>query len=60
VSTTAPASAGSEAFELTYLYDDPDDPAEVTLLPAGAEPERFLTEWLTADTTTAVSLDEMR
>ena len=47
-------------FELTCLHDDPDDPSEVTIVPAGSEPERYLTEWITADTATAVSVAEMR
>ena len=47
-------------FELTCLQDDPEDPSEVTIVPAGSAPERYLTEWITADTATAVSVDEMR
>ena len=47
-------------FELTCLHDDPENPSEVTIVPAGSSPERYLTEWVTADTATAVSLDEMR
>jgi len=46
--------------DLTHLYDDPDDPSEVTIVPAGSSPERYLTEWVTADASTAVSLAEMR
>jgi len=46
--------------DLTHLYDDPDDPSEVTVVPAGSEPERYLTEWVTADAATVVSLAEMR
>ncbi len=47
-------------FELTCLHDDPSDPSEVTIVPAGSAPERYLTEWITADTATAVSVAEMR
>ncbi|MFB6169500.1 MAG: hypothetical protein ABEJ43_11745 [Haloferacaceae archaeon] len=47
-------------FELTCLYDDPENPSEVTVVPAGSSPERYLTEWVTADTATAVSLAETR
>lgn len=46
--------------DLTHLYDDPDDPSEVTIVPAGSPPERYLTEWVTTDAATAVSLAEMR
>lgn len=57
-----PPAALSEppVFELTCLHDDPNDPSEVTIVPAGSAPERYLTEWITADTATAVSVAEMR
>lgn len=52
------------AFDLTILYDDPEDPSEVTLVPgdsdSDSDPARFLTEWITADTETAVPLSETR
>ncbi len=54
-----PASQDTQA-DLTCLFDDPDDPSEVTLIPVGSSPERYLTEWVTADMAAAVSLDEMR
>lgn len=61
---SAPASSagtplGEEpAFELECLFDDVDDPTEVTVFfPRGA---RTVTEWITADVETAVSVAEMR
>jgi hypothetical protein len=59
VSTEQPPRDGADA-DLTHLYDDPDDPSEVTIVPAGSPPERYLTEWVTADTAAVVSLVEMR
>lgn len=45
-------------FELACLFDDLDDPTEVTIFyPRGA---RTVTEWITADVATSVSLDEVR
>lgn len=44
-------------FGLRCLYDDEDDPAEVTLFPGD---ERSTTEWLTADVDTAVAVEEVR
>lgn len=44
-------------FGLSCLYDDDDDPAEVTVFPGE---EISTTEWLTADLESAVSLDEVR
>lgn len=55
-----PAARPGPTADLTCLLDDPDDPTEVTLVPVGSPPERYLTEWVTADTATAVTLDEMR
>jgi hypothetical protein len=56
-----PASlADLPTFDLTCLHDDPENPSEVTIVPTGSSPERYLTEWITADTGTAVSLGEMR
>ena len=56
-----PPTAGQDPGpDLTCLFDDPDDPSEVTLVPVGSPPERYLTEWVTADTAAAVPLDEMR
>jgi hypothetical protein len=44
-------------FELSCLYDDDDDPSEVTVFPGK---ETSTTEWVTADVDSAVSLDEVR
>jgi hypothetical protein len=45
-------------FELECLYDDTEDPSSVTIFyPRG---ERTVSEWVTADTGTAVSLDDLR
>ncbi|GAB7012589.1 DUF7511 domain-containing protein [Halolamina salina] len=44
-------------FGLSCLYDDDDDPSEVTLFPGE---EMSTTEWVTADVDSAVSLDELR
>ena len=44
-------------FGLSCLYDDDDDPSEVTLFPGT---EMSTTEWVTADLDSAVSLDEIR
>lgn len=54
------ALADLPTFDLTCLHDDPDDPSEVTIVPAESAPERYLTEWITADTGTAVPVSEMR
>lgn len=43
-------------YELDCLYDDSDDPGEVTIFfPSG---RRTATEWVTADVETAVSIDD--
>jgi hypothetical protein len=45
-------------FELECLFDDTTDPTSVTIFyPRG---ERTVSEWVTADTGTAVSLDDLR
>lgn len=44
-------------FGLSCLYDDEDDPAEVTVFPGE---ERSTTEWLTADVDSAVALEDVR
>ena len=45
-------------FELSCLFDDMDDPAEVTVFyPVG---ERTVTEWITADLAATVGLDQVR
>jgi hypothetical protein len=45
-------------YELHCLFDDVANPTEVTVF--SPEGERTMTEWITADTTLAVSLDELR
>lgn len=45
-------------FELECLYDDPTDPAELTVY--APEAERLATEWVTVDRSAAVSLEEIR
>lgn len=46
-------------FGLSCLFDDEDDPSEITVFP-GEEDELSTTEWLTADIESSVSLDEIR
>jgi hypothetical protein len=45
-------------FDFRYLIDDEVSPAEVTVFPA--DPRDPVTEWLTVDTGTAVSLEDVR
>ena len=44
--------------ELQCLYDDDENPSEVTIFSPSRE--RFPTEWITVDRSTAVSLDDAR
>jgi hypothetical protein len=45
-------------FELECLFDDTEDPSSVTIFyPRG---ERTVSEWVTADTATAVSVEDIR
>jgi hypothetical protein len=44
--------------DLQHLYDDAENPSEVTIFSPGSE--RFPTEWITVDRTTAVSLSDAR
>jgi hypothetical protein len=48
---------GLPTFELDYRYDDPENPAEVTLYEAAAE-ERTTT-WVTASVEDAISVDSV-
>jgi hypothetical protein len=48
----------SDDHELRYLYDDAENPSEVTIFSPGSE--RFPTEWMTADRSTAVPLSDAR
>jgi hypothetical protein len=46
-------------FELTYLYDDEEDPTEVTIF-EGTSVEDLTTRWLTMDYHHTVALDSVR
>lgn len=46
-------------FELCYLFDDQDDPSEVTIFRPGVD-DRSATRWLTIDSSHAVALEEIR
>lgn len=46
-------------FELTYLYDDEEDPTEVTIF-EGNSVEDLTTRWLTMDYHHTVALDSVR
>lgn len=45
-------------FELECLYDDPSEPSELTIF--SPDGESMVTEWMTADRSTAVALDRLR
>jgi hypothetical protein len=45
-------------FELECLYDDAVDPTELTIF--APEEEKLTTEWVTADRSAAVPLEEIR
>ncbi len=47
--------AAEEGVVLAAAYDDPEDPTELTVFPAGDED--LATRWLTADVDTVVSLE---
>ncbi|MDZ7702176.1 MAG: hypothetical protein U5J98_09005 [Halobacteriales archaeon] len=46
-------------FDLAFLYDDDDDPTEVTVFPARFD-EDLATNWITVDVGHAVPLDSVR
>lgn len=46
-------------FNLDYLFDDSDDPTEVTVFPAD-ERRDLSTNWITIDVESAVPLDRIR
>lgn len=46
-------------YVLNCLYDDDEDPSEITVFP-GEEGEMSTTEWITADMETAVALNEIQ
>jgi hypothetical protein len=45
-------------FDLEYLFDDDDDPTEVTVF--ADDPESLSTQWITVDRSAAVPLEEVR
>jgi hypothetical protein len=45
-------------FALEYLFDDDDDPTEVTIF--ADDPEALSTQWITIDRAHAVPLEEVR
>lgn len=49
---------GTLGFDLACLFDDPDDPSEVTIFDPAEE--TTTTRWITADRETAVMVTEMR
>lgn len=46
-------------FELNYLFDDADNPTEVTVFP-GNEDEKLSERWISVDVTHAVALEDSR
>ncbi|MFB6070813.1 MAG: hypothetical protein ABEJ76_07295 [Halanaeroarchaeum sp.] len=46
-------------FELSFLFDDQEEPTEVTIFHPGAD-ERSATRWMTMDSDYAVCLDDVR
>jgi hypothetical protein len=46
-------------FDLSYLYDDEDEPSEVTVFPARFDDD-LATNWITIDVGHAVPLDRVR
>lgn len=56
-SRSTPRARGILDVDLEWLFDDPDDPSEVTVFtPRG---ERTATEWITVDAATAIPIDEI-
>lgn len=47
------------AFDLSYLFDNADEPTEVTVFPA-SNTHDISTNWITVDTGTAVPLEQVR
>jgi hypothetical protein len=45
-------------FDLEYLFDDPQNPSEVTI--TTTDTEQSVTQWVTVDRSTAVPLEEVR
>ncbi|MFB6222997.1 MAG: hypothetical protein ABEH86_04910 [Haloarcula sp.] len=48
----------SPEFELNCLYDDPEDPSELTIF--SSDLQKSMTEWVTADRSTIIPLDRIR
>lgn len=46
-------------FDLSYLFDNADDPTEVTVFPASNDQD-ISTNWITVDLGTAVPLEQVR
>lgn len=46
-------------FELSYLFDDRDNPTEVTVFPESNEYD-ISTNWITVDVGSAIPLDNLR
>lgn len=46
-------------FELSFLYDDADDPTEVTVFPGDDETE-LSTQWISMDITHTVPIEDAR
>jgi hypothetical protein len=46
-------------YVLSCLYDDEDDPSEVTVF-SGTDDDRSTTEWITADVESTMALDELQ
>lgn len=58
---TRPSTAGLDElpdFELSYLFDEQDEPGEVTIFPESNEYD-ISTNWITVDVHCAVRLDEV-
>lgn len=51
--------ASDPEFECSYLFDDSDDPSEVTVYLDAADVD-LMTSWITADCETAVPLEDAR
>lgn len=52
-------SQATPTFDLTFRYDDPANPTEVTVFPAAEDDDRT-TAWLTIDAAHAVPFEAVR
>jgi len=50
----------SPEFDLTGTLDDPEEPSELTVFPADADPDALVTTWVSADADAAVDLADAR